>query len=179
MRIGRELSSTRESRWASTEPDEGVADVATDKMVDRRRFLQGTAAVAATAALAGCQSADRTPDSGVQGTGVTLPTHRKLSAVEPALPRDAAGVPDGYLEFPHPAEPVVDTPPGKGGTVTAMLGLAGGVTPKPLTANPWWQELNRRLGVQLDITVVPQEYPAKPPRRRTSSASRPGPIGPT
>ncbi len=130
----------------------------------RRSFLRqaGGLGVAGLGAggLASCRT-DEIPPEGEANAGVVLPTYRKLEAVEPDLPGDADGVPDGFFKYPKNPEPVSDGPPGTGGTVTGLMSLAGAAPPTGMSRNAWWQGLNERLGVELAVTLVGDDYEAK------------------
>ncbi|WP_166355154.1 extracellular solute-binding protein [Phytoactinopolyspora limicola] len=135
----------------------------------RRGFVRGAAALGASAvgvsAFAGCGS-DGTGESsssddggsdvgsGVRGGELELPTYQRAEVVVPDLPGSAEGVPEGYFSYPRPAEPAAGGPPGSGGVVTAMLGAVGPVPPN-VGQNPWWQGLNERLGVDLQVNMTP------------------------
>lgn len=133
----------------------------------RRQFLRGvgagTVALAVGSSLASCRT-DTTPvapPAEDPNTGITLPTHRRHETVEPDLPGDDQGVPDAYFTFPEHPDPATEEKPGTGGTVTAMISLAGSTPVPGLGSNPWWQSLNDRLGVELQPTMVAQDYNAK------------------
>lgn len=131
----------------------------------RRQALGSLAAASVAVGSAAC-----TPNSGgnrpgepgptTDGrTGVTLPTYQKRVGAEPDLPGTADGVPDAFFSFPREPKPVSSAVPGSGGTVTALMPVAAPL-PADLDKNAWWQGLNERLGVTLDITMG-QDYPAK------------------
>ncbi len=121
--------------------------------VPRRTVMMGAAALAVSSAACTTGPA-KGPDAGVQGDGVTLPTYQPVDAVEPDLPGDAAGVPQGFLKYPRPTQPTTDGPPGTGGTVTAMFNQEV-KAPITMSRNKWWQGLNERLGVTFDAQIMP------------------------
>jgi len=62
-------------------------------------------------------------------------------------------LPESYVTIPEP--------PGKGGTVSTFQILFSS-PPPGVGKNPWWQELNKRLGVTLQPTLAPApDYAAK------------------
>ncbi len=94
-------------------------------------------------------------------------TAAAASAVAPSaptadgkLPSPAPGVPDAYVKSP-PAYQSVSAVPGKGSRVTAFL-IAYLPPPPPRAENKYQQELEKRLGITLDMTLVPAaNYPEK------------------
>src|SRR5207245_1233143 len=79
-----------------------------------------------------------------------LPTY----AVAKKPPPDIQGtdvIPDGYATYPKARVQTVATAPGKGGNVT----VAGvGISPLiPLDQNPFWQQLNKALNVNLQLNL--------------------------
>lgn len=133
--------------------------------LNRRRLLTGGLAAGVLSAggpmLAGC----RTTNQGATGSGeindaVLLPDHIPYDGVQPDFTGED-GVDDAVLAYP--AEPVtaVTEPPGDGQPVTAMAMTNTPIPPK-LSNNEFWQELNRRLGFELDIQLFPSaEFGAK------------------
>lgn len=137
--------------------------------VKRRTFLRMSGGLAVAAATAGSVVACRNDEGGGgspggegdPSSGITLPTYRKLEPVTPDLPGDADGVPDAFFTFGKDPTAVTSEVPGSGGTVTSMLGLAGSAPPPGVDKNAWWKGLNERIGVDLDITMVADDYNAK------------------
>ncbi len=74
-------------------------------------------------------------------------------AIGGKLPSPAANVPDAYLTPPAPFKAVAVLP-GRGGKVS----ITKASQRPPAIAhdqNQWWQELDKRVGATLDITLVP------------------------
>jgi putative aldouronate transport system substrate-binding protein len=95
------------------------------------------------------------------GAGSALPSSIPARAATPDLPPPVAGVDAGYLAYPrNPIASVGDTP-GRGGTVTI---LTWQYTP-PIAAldqNTALQELNKRLGAEVHLTLAPlADYPQR------------------
>jgi putative aldouronate transport system substrate-binding protein len=128
------------------------------RTIDRRLFLSGALASAATVAggglLAGCGGGSSTKNTAQANQGVKLPTYTPYGGVRPDLPGNAQGLLDAFVRYPDSPVPAFSGPPGKGGTVSAFVQTASPVPPA-LGQNPYWQELNRRLGVDLQLTIVP------------------------
>lgn len=68
------------------------------------------------------------------------------------FPSPIEGVPNAYYEYPTPFASV-DSPPGKGGTV--RLAHLSDKRINDRADNQYWQELENRLGVTLDVTLLP------------------------
>jgi putative aldouronate transport system substrate-binding protein len=87
---------------------------------------------------------------------VTLPAYVPLTN----LPRpDLPGTPDGlvapgYTHYPADLQPSMRQPPGRGSQVNVMT-FSLNPPPSPLEQNQAWQEVNRKLGVRLNIPTIP------------------------
>jgi putative aldouronate transport system substrate-binding protein len=125
--------------------------------IDRRLFLSGTLA----AFLAACSEGGSGGNPAQAVTGVKLPTYTPFSGVTPDLKGNEQGLLDAFLKYPQPPIKVFDAPPGKGGTLSAFV-LTSSPVPPAVDQNPYWQELNKRLGVDLKLTIVPNgDMPTK------------------
>ncbi|TDO48026.1 putative aldouronate transport system substrate-binding protein [Kribbella sp. VKM Ac-2527] len=127
--------------------------------VTRRSVLRGLGGAAllslgSGSVLAGCSSGSTAGASAEAGGKVKLPTYLPYAGVKPDLPGNAQGVLAGYSVYPADPVSVIKEPPGTGGTVTAMT-LTYGAVPPAVDRNRYWQELNKRLGTELAINVVP------------------------
>lgn len=126
--------------------------------VDRRRFLAGTLATAAAAlvgpgVLAACTTGTAAnPTQNVNN--LKLPNDIPYTGVRADLPGNPQGLLDAFLRYPANPKRVFATPPGDGSTVSAFVQTASPIPPA-LGQNPYWQELNNRLGVNLQLTIVP------------------------
>jgi len=69
------------------------------------------------------------------------------------LPSPAPGVPDAYTSAP-PLFRAVAMIPGRGGKIS-IVKASQQAPPPPRDQNVWWQELEKRLGTQIDFTLVP------------------------
>ena len=95
------------------------------------------------------------------GAKTIFPTHLPIPGPAPDLPASDAGLVPGYLNFPKNLFKSVPTPPGKGGPVTALT-TSHKPPAAPLDQNAAWQELNKQLNAQINITrVLGNDYPAK------------------
>jgi len=129
------------------------------RSIDRRRFLSGAIATAAVTVagptlLAGCGSGTTADNTGTRNQAVKLPTYTPFSGVQADLPGNPEGLLDAFSSYPASPMKVTSGPPGKGGPVSAFV-LTGSPVPPSLDQNPFWQELNRRLNVDLKLTITP------------------------
>jgi putative aldouronate transport system substrate-binding protein len=118
--------------------------------VPRRNLLLGAAGAAA---LAACGS--RRATSTANNAAVTLPTYTPVTG---GPTPDLAGSPgtllDGFLTYPANPVTMASGAPGDGSTVTVFVQTYSPVAPG-LGSNRYYQQLNRALGVDLRISVVP------------------------
>jgi putative aldouronate transport system substrate-binding protein len=81
-------------------------------------------------------------------------------------PPDVQGgkiTPPGYTKYPSKLIRSVPEPPAKGGDITVVTQTLG-IVPPGMDANPVWQEMNKRIGATLKITITPfADYGAKLP----------------
>lgn len=113
----------------------------------RRAVLRGAAGLAAGVAAAG--RGGRVGAQATPGTG----SSPAATPVDGVIPSPAPGVPDAFVTLPPPYQAVPE-PPGRGGTVTALLPSYVPPVP-PRDENRFWQELERRVGATLDPDLVP------------------------
>jgi putative aldouronate transport system substrate-binding protein len=126
--------------------------------IDRRRFLSGTLATAALGVagpgvLAACGSGAK-QDTSAATEGLKLPTYQRFEGVKADLPGNEQGLLDAFLNYPSPPVKAFDSAPGDGGVVSAFVQTNSPVPPA-LAQNQFWQELNKRLNVDLRLTIVP------------------------
>lgn len=129
----------------------GGGEVSPRRGLGRRGFLSGALGLGATAALASC--------GGGTTANVVASCVSKLNFPPNAPPKrpgqivsKTANVPLAWTEYPKPYV-TVPNPPGSGGTVSTFQILFAS-PPPALGSNPWWQELNKRLGVTLQPTLA-------------------------
>ncbi|GAB3769175.1 type 2 periplasmic-binding domain-containing protein [Microlunatus parietis] len=126
--------------------------------LSRRTFLGavgiGVGGLAAGGALSGCSN-DAGPAVG--GAEFTLPSYRAAPDldVQPYHATKTPGMENVYTEQVQTYFKSVNREPGSGGKVTSFQ-LTWGDPSKPLKENPYWQELNKRLGVSFEPQFVPQ-----------------------
>ncbi len=112
--------------------------------VNRRDVLRigGAAAAAGALSIRSVGAQDATP-----GAPAASP-----AADTGMSPSPIPGVPDAYWRYPDPYT-TVTAPPGKGGTIRITFLSEAQV--KGHDDNAFWQELEKRIGASLDITLVP------------------------
>ncbi|APX31785.1 hypothetical protein BH708_02565 [Brachybacterium sp. P6-10-X1] len=121
-----------------------------------RRVVLSAATAAGAALTASCSNEGR---GGIPAefanAPVRLPSHIPYQGVEPDLPGDPeSGLMNGY--FSYPADPVATftEPPGDGELISALVRTDDPVPPD-VSRNAFWQELNTRLGSELELNIVP------------------------
>lgn len=120
-----------------------------------RRTLAIVGAVSAAAlVMSGCGSADDKGTTVASSDGAiddaSLPAYVPIDAIEPDFP-GVDGSPSGYLTVPDELVQGFDTPPGSGGTYTAMTPLWG--TIPPTTGNSYFDAVNEAMGTTIDFQI--------------------------
>lgn len=121
----------------------------------RRTVLAAGTAAVTTPLLTGCgKTTAQVSPSNIGHDIAPWPTYRAAPIPTPDLRPDPDGVDAGY--FTYPADLVTSVPerPGRGETVTAMVNTWD-VPPSPRAQNLLWQTINKALGVDLKLIVVP------------------------
>jgi putative aldouronate transport system substrate-binding protein len=124
---------------------------APESRLSRRTLLAGAGAMTL---LAACGDGARNDNSTATNQNVKLPTYVPATVVKPDLPGNPEGLLDAFLSYPDPPVRQFSGPPLKGGRVSAFV-LTGSPVPPPKGNNSFWQELDRRLGVDLQLTITP------------------------
>lgn len=136
-----------------TQPQAAVtagARIGVKGKVNRRMFLSSVAA-AGLAATAGCSTGGTKASSAQCVSALTFP--KSTVAPRPGEIRSkVTNTPIAWSEYPKPYV-TIPNPPGKGETVTTFQILFSS-PPPALKNNPWWQQLNKRLGVTIQPTLV-------------------------
>lgn len=126
----------------------------TNLRISRRSLLGGSlAAAAGIGGLSGCATVTRSTDIAALNKPVALPTYRRFNGPKPDLPLSHPLMPDCFYRFPANPVRVTDGAPGDGSRVSGSVPTSN---PIPPTAdrNKYWQELNRRLGSPLSLTIT-------------------------
>jgi len=116
---------------------------------------------AALALAAGCGSGKKGSSASSSScvSDLTFPITKTKPQPTEVVPK-VAGTPIGWTAYPKPYT-TIDKPPGTGGNVSTFQ-ILWGSPPPAMAKNPWWQGLNKRLGVTLQPTLAAaQDYGAK------------------
>jgi len=91
-----------------------------------------------------------------------LPAYQAYEGVKADLAAEDGRCSAAFLKYPSERPTLWAQPPGDGKPITAIVPTSFGAPP-PLTQNLYWQELNRRVGSELQISTVPAgaDYNAK------------------
>lgn len=111
------------------------------------------AASAASPTTTPSVAATMSPASAVSGTASGTTAASPMADASGKIASGNPAVPDAYLKYP-PTFKTVAVIPGKGGKVT-IFKASQLPPPTPKDQNAYWQELDKRLGVQTDYTMVP------------------------
>jgi putative aldouronate transport system substrate-binding protein len=121
----------------------------------------GVAATAVPGLLSGCGDSGSDSVGNAGARKVAWPTYRHFTGPAPDLPGTATGVQAGYTKYPSNLATSVKSTPGDGSTVRAVA-ITYGTPPKPAEQNKLWQALNQALGVNLQVTFIPDaDFDAK------------------
>lgn len=143
----------------------------TDHTLSRRAVLHTGLSVAALSmtapALTACGgggSSQGDPVDPTRSRASAVPTYTPFEGgPTPDLPGNEAGAIDGFFSYPADSRAVWQgDPPGDGEPVTALAQLNSALPPA-LEQNPYWQELNRRIGspMQVQLITAGEEFNAK------------------
>jgi putative aldouronate transport system substrate-binding protein len=123
----------------------------------RRKFLGAVGAAGAAAAVGTTAAGCSENAGGAVGGDYDMPTYQPAPDldVQPFYATETPGMESVYTEYPKTYFKSVDREPGSGGKVTSFQ-LTWGDPATPLEENPYWQELNERLGVSFEPQFVPQ-----------------------
>ena len=95
------------------------------------------------------------PNATTAPSGVTLPATSPFKGqTQPDLAGNANGLDPAYFKFPSQLTQTVAKPPGDGSDVSAIVVLT--YSPPPgADQNAAWQAVNKQLGVNLKLQMVP------------------------
>lgn len=122
--------------------------------ITRRGLIAGGLGIAATGLLAGCDTVTRSTDVKAINRAVTLPDYVPWAGgPDPVLPKTSALMPSAFRRIPSDLVPT-DRVPGDGSTLHGSVPTNSPVPPSK-GSNPYWQGLDERMGVDLDLTITP------------------------
>lgn len=122
--------------------------------VTRRALIAGGLGIAATSLLASCSTVTRSTDVKAINKAVALPDYVPWTGgPEPVLPKTSALMPSAFRRIPERLVPTAHKP----GDGTTVHGSVPTNSPVPPTkgSNPYWQGLDERIGIDLDLTITP------------------------
>lgn len=127
--------------------------------VERRTILKAASGAAALTAVAGastvaCTAGEAGDNRRRRNADVRLPEFVPIDKVKPDLPGNSNGLQPAFNQYPADPPAVSDGPIGNGGTVTAASPIATAI-PAPMDRNPFWQNLNERIGVTVKVDFTP------------------------
>jgi len=125
--------------------------------LDRRTFLLGSAGAVTTAGLlaaCGTDSGGSGPTgSASAGTSAALPTYIPFEGATPDIAGEPGRSTPVYFRYPDNPERLHAEAPGDGEPFTALV--IADTAPPALDQNPYWQELNARLGSPYEPVFSP------------------------
>ncbi len=145
--------------------DDSTPKVETENMHSRRDFVKIAAGVTASALLAACGGSQGSAQVTKAPTLNTLPSDQIKATMQAMtgktyFPSGNPNIPDVYMAPPPPFQSVFNVP-GHGDTVKVFTVGYHPPVP-PLSQNKYWQELNKRLNVNWQVSVAQDiDYAAK------------------
>lgn len=134
--------------------------------LSRRSLLRaigmGATALTVPSLLAACGDGGGGGSVSNAGTDkVPWPTYQPFAGPTPDLPGTADGVQAGYTKYPSNLVTSVKATPGDKSKVKAVA-ITYGTPPKPADQNKLWRAINDALGIDLELTLVPDsDFDAK------------------
>lgn len=128
--------------------------------LSRRALLKvGISAAATTSlpvALSACGGEPTAPTNNPAAKQAALPTYQAFpNAATPDFPGTPDGAMNGFLHYPaNPKPAYAGSVPGDGKPIKAFAQLNAAL-PLPLDRNPYWQDLNKRVGSPIEMQLVP------------------------
>jgi putative aldouronate transport system substrate-binding protein len=143
----------------SVDDAQGREDNLLSRGLGRRALLQGALGLAGMGMLAACSNNQAATNAASCISSLQFPPNTPPSRPGQVVSK-VPNVPLAWTEYPKPYV-TMPNPPGKGETVTTFQILFS-APPPPLENNPWWQQLNKRLGVTIQPTLADSpDYAAK------------------
>lgn len=123
------------------------------KAVHSRRSILASAIAlpAAGAALSACGTSQNSAGNTDQNQKTLLPAYVPYTGVKPDFPATDTGLEPGFLRYPAERPSIYSSAPGTGGTVEADGFIS--IVPPSVDKNIYWQEINKRLGVDLKFRM--------------------------
>jgi putative aldouronate transport system substrate-binding protein len=126
--------------------------------INRRQLIKtgltvSAAAVAGTTALSACSNKGRGGVTAQSSTKVKLPKFVRYNGVKPDYV-GTNGVQDAAIAYPANPVKAATSKPGDGKPVSALV-MTNSPAPPALKNNKYWQTLNKRMGFDFQIELVP------------------------
>jgi putative aldouronate transport system substrate-binding protein len=123
--------------------------------LSRRAFGAGTLGIGALASLglAGCSNEGRGGAAVGNNANAQLPSYIPYEGITPDL-EGKDGSADAILHYPKDPKKVTDGTPGDGKDF-GIFAMTNSPAPPPMSKNEYWQEMNKRLGCTMNVSVVP------------------------
>ncbi|MFC7619495.1 extracellular solute-binding protein [Microlunatus sp. GCM10028923] len=125
----------------------------------RRRLLQAGLGASLAVAGAGCSAitgeGSGAPPAASGGTG-EVPKHIPAPAVDGEIKSKLPGLPNAFAKVPDPLRASWPEKPGDG-TSMSMFSIIWSPPPPPVGQNPFWTDLNDRLGLELKMVWGPSD----------------------
>ncbi len=133
----------------------------TNTAITRRALIAGGLGVAATSLLAGCSTVTRSTDVEAINRAVALPEYVPWrGGPTPAFPTTNPLMPSAFRRIPDRLVPTARKP-GDGSRVHGSVPTNSPVPPSK-GSNPYWQGLDDRMGIDLQLTITPNaDFPNK------------------
>lgn len=128
-----------------------------DQGLRRRTVLAGAVALVAS----GCSGSSGSGSAAKKGGAVAVPKHVPVAPVPGEIKARYAGLPNAYARIPQPLRKAWPAKPGNGGSMSIFTIIWGPPAP-PVQKNPYWQQMNDKLGLELKMIWGPSDsYEAK------------------
>jgi putative aldouronate transport system substrate-binding protein len=145
-------------RYTPDVPDSGDRAPSADARpsgLSRRAFGAGALGVGALASLglAGCSNEGRGGAAVGDNADATFPSYIPYEGIKPDMEGED-GVNDAMLHYPKDPKKVTDGTPGDGKDF-GIFAMTNNPAPPAMAKNDYWQEMNKRLGCTMTVSVVP------------------------
>lgn len=124
-------------------------------VLSRRTLLSATGATALAVGVTACGGGSTNTNDAATNQRVQLPAYHPVEGAAPDFAGTAAGVEPGYRTYPTERRRTVADRPGSGSdTITGMV-ISYAALPPAVDRNSYWQGLNERLGIDLQLQMSP------------------------
>ncbi|MEV6281432.1 extracellular solute-binding protein [Kribbella sp. NPDC051770] len=135
-----------------------------DSRIGRRALLGGVGALGLSGVVGGCSNEGRGGTTGQGNTGSASgvrPAYLPYTGVKPDLAGAEFNIPNAFTKYPADPVRAIANPPGDGKPINVLTFTNTPIPPK-LEQNRFWQELNKRVGSPVSVSLTPSvDYPQK------------------